>query len=243
VKAGGQFVIVAATTPADRDKLFAGALAHAAQEQARVVTRPPRPRPVKAEAKQPPAPEKPATKIETVRAELESARQDFYELALVDSLTGLYNRRHFVKRLKEELREAERYQRSPALLLLDIDDFTAINEQFGLHAGDEILRSVGEVIQGVLRKVDIIGRLGGDEFGALLLETTPQSSLLAAHRLQKHLSGVAIEVDERLFHIKVSIALVHVGDDKAVSADKLLRQAEKLLQQAKESGGNLVIQA
>ncbi len=189
-----------------------------------------------------PKPESPPTELEAARQELERARQDFYELALVDSLTGLYNRRHFIKRLKEELREAERYRRSPAFLLVDIDKFKMVNENHGLHAGDVILRSAAEVIQGVLRKVDIVGRLGGDEFGVLLLETTPKSSLLAAQRLQKKLTDVAIEIDGRTFHITVSIALLHIAGEQSTTADKLLKEAERLLQKAKAAGGNRVCQ-
>ncbi len=251
VKSGAQFVIVAAKTAEARDKLYTEVLAtvteHAQQEQARLATRPPKtrletPKPEKIEPKRPPEPAEVAAELETTREELEKTRQDFYELATIDSITGLYNRRHFVKRLREELREAERYKRSPAFVLLDIDNFKEVNEKYGLQTGDEIIRSVGEVMQGVLRKVDMVGRLGGDEFGALLLETTPESSLQAAKRLQKKVSGVSIEVDSRAFHVKVSIALVHAGDAKNMSADKLLKQAERLIQKAKESGGNQVIQ-
>lgn len=260
LKTGSQFVIVAAKTAEIREKLLAQVLAQAQQppleqrpeeKKPRIVTRQLKSRlevvrPETAETQPAPAPlpkpEKPAAELEAARAELERARQDFYELALVDSLTGLYNRRHFIKRLKEELREAERYKRSPAFLLLDIDKFKAINEHYGLHAGDVILRSVAEVIQGVLRKVDIVGRLGGDEFGILLLETTPESSLLAARRLQKNLTEVAIEVDGRSFQVTVSIALIHITGDKSMTADKLLKEAERLLRGAKAAGGNQVLQ-
>lgn len=259
LKTGNQFVIVAAKTAEIREKLFALALTKAEQrpEQAaeekkhRIVTRQLKSRlevvkPETAETKPAPSPipkpENPPTELQAARQELERAHQDFYELALVDSLTGLYNRRHFIKRLKEELREAERYRRSPAFLLVDIDKFKTVNENYGLHAGDVILRSAAEVIQGVLRKVDILGRLGGDEFGVLLLETTPESSLLAAQRLQKKLTDVAIEIDGRTFHITVSIALIHVAGEQSTTADKLLKEAERLLQKAKAAGGNRVCQ-
>ncbi|GAB4491167.1 MAG: hypothetical protein Fur0016_22700 [Anaerolineales bacterium] len=257
LKTGSQFVIVAAKTADLREKLLAQALPktelqpeqRAEQKKTRIVTRQLKSR---LEAVKPetdeiepapaslPKPEKSMPELEHAHKELERARQDFYELALVDTLTGLYNRRHFVKRLKEELREAERYKRSPAFLLLDMDNFRTINETYGFATGDVILRSVAEVIQGVLRKVDIVGRLGGDEFGVLLLETTPESSLRAAWRLQKKLTDVAIEVDGRTFQVTVSIALIHIAGDQPTTADKLLKQAETLLQKAKAAGGNQV---
>lgn len=220
LKTGSQFVIVAAKSAEIREKLFAQAIAKAEQQaeqkKSRMVTRQLKSRlevvrPEITEAIQPTIPEKKTDVLETVQMELERVRQDFYELALTDSLTGLYNRRHFIKRLKEELRESERYKRSPTFFLLDIDNFKSPNEQYGLQTGDEIIRSVGEIIQGVLRKVDLVGRLGGDEFGALLLETTHESSLHAAKRLQKKLSDVSIEVDSRSFNITVSIPLIHIG--------------------------------
>ncbi len=264
LKTGSQFVIVAAKTAETREKLFNYALGKAGQQpeprsdekKTRTVTRPLKPRsdaagPGTTEAKPAPTPkpEKSAAELETTRKELETtrkelerARQDFYELAISDSLTGLYNRRHFLKRLKEELRESERYKRSLAFLLLDIDNFKAINETYGLQTGDVILRSVAEIIQGVLRKVDMVGRLGGDEFGILLLETTPESSVQAARRLQKKLTGIAIEIDGRVFRVTVSIALIHIVGDKPTSADKLLKEAERLLREDKATGSDQATQ-
>ncbi len=258
LKTGSQFVIVAAKTAELREKLFAQALPktephpeqRAEEKKPRIVTRQLKSRleavkPETAETQPIPAslpkPEKPTAELERARKELEHARQDFYELALIDTLTGIYNRRHFVKRLKEELREAERYKRSPAFLLLDIDNFKSINENHGLHAGDVILRSTAEVIQGVLRKVDMTGRLGGDEFGALLHETTPESSLRAARRLQKKLTEVSIEVDGRTFQVTVSIALIHIAEGKSRTADRLLKEAEDLLKRAKAAGNNTIL--
>jgi len=245
VKSGAQFVIVAAQTAEIRDRLYAEVLAtvaeHAKHQPASQAVRPLRTRPESQKEKRPPDPERLSAELESTRKELEKTRQDLYELATLDTITGLYNRRHFIKRLREELRESERYKRSPAFLMLDIDNFRAINDRYGLQIGDEIIRSVGEVMQGVLRRVDLVGRLGGDEFGALLLETTLENSLQAAGRLQKKVSGVSIEVDGRSFHVKVSIALVFAGDGKNLTAEKVLKQAEKLLQKANESGGNQVV--
>jgi diguanylate cyclase (GGDEF)-like protein len=255
LKTGSQFVIVAAKTAQLREKLFAQALPKTEpQPEQQVEQKKPRigihqlnsrleaetaeTQPVPASLSKP---EKTTAELERARKDLERVRQDFYELALVDTLTGLYNRRHFVKRLKEELREAERYKRSPAFLLLDIDNFKSINENHGLRAGDVILRSMAEVMQGVLRQVDLIGRLGGDEFGALLHETTPESSLRAARRLQKKLTEVSIEVDGRIFQITVSIALIHIAEGKSRTADRLLKEAEDLLKRAKAAGNNTIL--
>jgi diguanylate cyclase (GGDEF)-like protein len=244
VKSDDQFVIVGAETPDHRDKLFAEVLSVVSEQE------PKKHRPASERLSPPKSPsevekslgklEKPDQELVQKHVELEKLRQDFYELAISDSLTGLYNRRHFLKRMREELLEADRYKRSPVFLVVDIDHFGAINENYGFGIGDEIIRTVGELTRGLLRNVDLVGRLGGDEFGALLHENTLASSVLTAKRLQKKLAGVAMEIDGKNIQITVSIALIYIGANKT-NLEKLLKQAEKQLQKAKDSGGNQII--
>lgn len=245
VKSDDQFVVVGAETPEHRDKLYAEVLSVVNEQEPQKR----RPRAERLSAKKnPSAGEEMTSELDgsykelfRKHKELEKLKQDFYELAISDPLTGLFNRRHFLKRMHEELRVAERYQRSNVFLMADIDHLRAINEKYGFEAGDEVLRSLGELIRGLLRNVDLVGRLGGDEFGALLLETTLASSVVVAKRLQKKLTSVAIEYEGHNLHVTLSIALIFIGEAK-FNADKLLKLAEKHLQKAKESGGNQVIQ-
>lgn len=171
--------------------------------------------------------------------ELERVQRDLYELALTDSLTGLYNRRHFLERMSQEMREAERYKRNFAFLVVDIDNFQTINALYGLAAGDSLLRSAAQILQQTLRKADILGRLGGDEFGALLLETTPETSIQAAHRLHARFDDLRLDGQTQALSVTVSIALVDVTE--AVPIEHLLQKAEDLLKQAKAAGGNQII--
>lgn len=244
IKSGDQFVIVGAETPEYRDKLYAEVISvvneQEPQKHKHTMKR-------LSEKKNPSEIKKPISESENPHKEsaqkheeLEKLRQDFYELATSDSLTGLYNRRHFLKRMREELLVADRYKRSPVFLMVDIDHFGAINEKYGFETGDEIIRTLGEFTRGLLRNVDLVGRLGGDEFGALLLESTLASSVVTAKRLQKKLAGVDIEFNGQSIHVTVSIALIFIGTTK-VDVDKLLKQAGKQLQKAKDSGGNQII--
>lgn len=248
-KAGHHFLIVGAKNVEDREKLYAEMLASVNQQKEQAQNN------IKQHPEEARAEQKHLRDLEHLTSELSSARQeltrknhelekasdDIYALAITDSLTGVYNRRHFIGRLKEELRAADRYKRSPAFMLVDIDHFSEINEKYGYQTGDEILKSMGEITLALLRKVDIVGRIDGDEFAALLLEITHENSLRIARRLQKKLSDIAIEVKGNSFQLTVSIALIYLSDGKAVP-DKLIRQAEKLLEKAKQVGGNQVIE-
>ena len=245
VKSKDQFVIVGAETPEYRDKLYAEVIYIVNENKSEKAKPVAEHLPVKKDSTEVKKAisdlEKPDKELAPKNEELEKLKQDFYELAISDSLTSLYNRRHFLKRMREELHEAERYKRSKVFLMADIDHFGAINEKYGFETGDEIIRTLGHLIRGLLRNVDLVGRLGGDEFGALLLETTLAGSVVIAKRLQKKLAGLAIEFGGYTLHVTVSIALISIGAAK-FDADKLLKLAEKHLQKAKESGDNQIIQ-
>lgn len=124
------------------------------------------------------------------RAELESRRQrDRAEraevLALTDALTGLANRRAFTARFEEELARAGRHGTDLALVLIDVDDFKAVNDGSGHAAGDEVLAILGEVLATAARSEDVAARLGGDEFAVLLVGTSAEDALVIADRIEE----------------------------------------------------------
>jgi len=247
IKSGNQFVIVGAETPAFRDKLYAEVMSVVSEQEPQkqkltAQNLSEKKKPVE-DAKQPVVTvemKKTRKELAVEHTELEKLRQDFYELAITDTLTGLFNRRHFLKRMREELLEADRYKRAPIFLMVDIDHFESVNEKYGYETGDEIIRTLGELMRSLLRNVDLVGRLGGDEFGALLHEGTLSTGVVTAKRLQKKLAGVAMEINGQNIRVTVSVALLFIGSTKA-NVDKLLKQAEKQLQKAKDSGGNQII--
>jgi diguanylate cyclase (GGDEF)-like protein len=122
---------------------------------------------------------------------IENARRfrEARELADVDALTGLHNRRYFHETLAREVARARRYRRTLALVLLDVDDFKSVNDRIGHLAGDEVLAEIGERMRSVVRSTDIACRVGGEEFAVLL----PESSLEDAEQLYERLAGAVAD--------------------------------------------------
>jgi diguanylate cyclase (GGDEF)-like protein len=228
VTSGPQFMIAGSESIEELDKLFTEITIAASQQQAALQHNTTQKKPV-------------PTPVAPRPAETEKLKQDFYALATSDTLTGLYNRHHFLQRLQEELKESERYKRSMVFMMLDIDHFEDVNQKYGFEIGDKVLQTTGKLIHTTLRNVDLVGRLGGDEFGALLLETNLTNSLVIARRLQKKLSNLSLVAQGQPVRLSVSIAMISVGAGK-FNPDKLLKLAEKHLQRSKKDGGNLITQ-
>ena len=122
---------------------------------------------------------------------IENARRfrEARELADVDALTGLHNRRYFHETLAREVARARRYRRTLALVLLDLDDFKSVSDRFGHLAGDEVLAEIGGRLRSVVRSADIACRIGGEEFAVLL----PESSLEDAEQLYERLAAAVAD--------------------------------------------------
>ena len=125
---------------------------------------------------------------------LERARQ-MEQLAIVDELTGLYNRRHFFEQSQFEFHRAQRYQRPLSVLMLDVAGLRQTNSRYGHTAGDEVLRAVARACKRSLRESQFVGRYGGDEFVVLLPECDPAAALKVADRLRAHVGKLAVAVD------------------------------------------------
>lgn len=157
-----------------------------------------------------------------------------------DSLTGLSNRRHFMEQGEMELARVQRYGEALSVFMLDIDHFKVVNDTHGHKAGDVVLRRLGHLLRETLRTVDIIGRIGGEEFAILLPETNLQEASEIAERLREVIAQSEVVLEAGLpLHFTVSIG-VSTLKDKGVNLDKLLNLADNALYQAKESGRNKV---
>jgi diguanylate cyclase (GGDEF)-like protein/PAS domain S-box-containing protein len=123
---------------------------------------------------------------ERKRAEeaLKESEHRYYELSITDSLTGLYNSRHFYGQIQQEMERAQRYQRPLSLLLLDVDDFKRFNDTFGHLEGDRVLSGLAQVIRNCIRLADSAYRYGGEEFVVILPETDSEEALHVAERLR-----------------------------------------------------------
>ena len=106
------------------------------------------------------------------------------QLAYLDGLTGIFNRRYFELRIAEEIERARRFETGMAVIMVDIDQFKYLNDEFGHLLGDEVLRQVSSIFHQQLRKIDVVCRYGGEEFAILLSQTNPQHALSVAEKLR-----------------------------------------------------------
>ncbi|QJB56217.1 PAS domain S-box protein [Pseudodesulfovibrio sp. zrk46] len=180
--------------------------------------------------------------VATIRDITERKRTEakLRELATTDSLTGLFNRRRFMELSEREFSRSSRYGRSLAMLMLDIDHFKNVNDTYGHDVGDQVLRSLSEIAIMALRKADILGRLGGEEFGVLLPETDLPAAQEVAERLRVSIERNVINTSAGPLNITVSIG-VGIFNDATVNTQELLKRADIALYEAKQSGRNRVV--
>jgi len=159
--------------------------------------------------------------------------------ARVDTLTGLANRRHFTEQAERELSRALRHGTPLSALILDVDHFKAVNDTYGHKAGDLVLRKLSETCRATLRDVDVIGRLGGEEFGILLPMTGSREALETAQRLREVLAHTAVLLEQGVaLNFTVSIGVAQIND-KETNLDTLFHQADLALYDAKRRGRNM----
>jgi diguanylate cyclase (GGDEF)-like protein/PAS domain S-box-containing protein len=157
-----------------------------------------------------------------------------------DYLTGLSNRRHFLEQGEKELARVQRYGEVLSAFMLDIDHFKIINDTHGHKAGDVVLQQLGHILRDTLRTVDIIGRVGGEEFAILLPETDLKGATEIAERLREKVANSDVILETGLtLHFMISIGVATMKD-KGVKLDTLLNLADMALYQAKKSGRNKV---
>jgi diguanylate cyclase (GGDEF)-like protein len=159
--------------------------------------------------------------------------------AMVDPLTGLANRRSFLLDAGELAKRHALHPCSTAVLLIDLDHFKSINDRFGHAIGDRVLQVFADTARANLRSTDIIGRLGGEEFAAVLSDVGREKAVALAERLRSTFAELAGEVDGRPVAATVSIGLV-VNGDKRIDMAELLGLADQALYFAKERGRNRV---
>ncbi len=173
-------------------------------------------------------------------SERKRMENELRKLAITDPLTGVKNRRYFMNRGSEELARSLRYKTPLCLLLLAIDHFKLVNDTYGHDAGDEILKGLTQRCQMALRETDLFARLGGEEFAALLIQTSQQDALLTAERLRESIQGMSFPQISETFSITISIgvALLDAADG---SIEEVMKRADQAMYRAKQSGRNCVV--
>ncbi|CAG0123858.1 Diguanylate cyclase DgcM [Rhodocyclaceae bacterium] len=160
--------------------------------------------------------------------------------ARIDVLTGLNNRRHFFELAEQELARIRRHAEPLSLLMLDLDRFKSVNDTYGHAVGDEVLKKLGEVSLHTMREIDILGRLGGEEFVVLLPETTGERALEVAERLRSAIADAAVPLEDgSLLRFTVSIGVTSLAaTDTTVGA--MINRADAAMYRAKNEGRNRV---
>jgi len=163
------------------------------------------------------------------------------KMAFVDSLTGLTNRRKFEELSKLELERSIRYKNELSFLMLDIDHFKEVNDIYGHSIGDEVLKHFASTCLKMARGIDIVARIGGEEFVVILPETGKSSAYIFAERFRKKIfnSKLEIEKNQISYSVSIGIATLELGQDKDV--DIILQKADKALYEAKNTGRNKTI--
>ena len=159
--------------------------------------------------------------------------------AMIDPLTGISNRRAFLQEGEEHFGRQVSDPRPTAVMLLDLDNFKSINDHYGHAVGDRVLEIFAKIASSCLRRIALFGRLGGEEFGALLHDTTRDRALVVAEQIRSAFAAATREVDGRPIAGTVSIGIVVAGDTM-LDLSALLAQADHALYRAKHAGRNRI---
>lgn len=167
--------------------------------------------------------------------ELQNSNRQLQMLSSQDPLTELLNRRSFGRVLEREMSRSDRFGHALSLIIIDIDNFKIINDTYGHVQGDEVIRQVAQSIRVHVRDVDYVGRMGGDEFVVLLIETDKAAALHIANRMCTEVSKIQRAADGHALSISIGLA-----QSQGESYTALIERADKALYEAKKAGKNRV---
>jgi diguanylate cyclase (GGDEF)-like protein len=159
------------------------------------------------------------------------------QMAFLDGLTGIFNRRYFESRIAEEIERAQRYQNELSIIMIDVDNFKKLNDEFGHLLGDETLRQVSTIFSQNLRKVDIACRYGGEEFVILAPQTSGEHAHGVAEKLRKVVEGWSFPGVPRPVTVTAGVASYPANGS---TRDELVKAADDALYRAKQAGRNRV---
>lgn len=182
--------------------------------------------------------------LEKVNAELKQKIAIIEQLAITDELTQLYNRRHFNLSFPKEIQRAVRENLTISFVIIDVDHFKQYNDNYGHQKGDEVLKTIGQVLKKQCQRAsDIAFRLGGEEFGVIFLNLTDKEALEFANRIRLAIEQMKMEhlFNSASKYVTASFGLVTFSASANLSMNEFYKQADKALYQAKESGRNRVI--
>lgn len=172
----------------------------------------------------------------------EHANEGLLRFAFTDYLTGLRTRGYFEQQLELELKRSERKRQKFSLLMIDIDHFKQLNDSFGHHVGDQVLRDIAAILMKDLREIDTVARYGGEEFVMILPETTEAGAVYVAQRVRRSVEQAQFlaEYPQAIQHLTISIGIAVFDRDAQFKRD-LIEFADAALYAAKHGGRNRVV--
>lgn len=171
--------------------------------------------------------------------ELEDKNKELQHIATYDSLTELVNRRCFEEQVSNVMLSIERHGGEACLLLIDVDDFKTINDKYGHPIGDKVLQRLASIMKSQLRRIDIVSRIGGDEFAIILVNTDIKAAKLVGEKLKNSIEKDTLIIDEQEINMTVCIGITSI-DNKTDSYEEAYKYADKALYMAKTMGKNQV---
>ena len=158
-------------------------------------------------------------------------------MATTDVLTNIYNRRKIMKLAAQEFTLSVRYQHPFSILIMDIDKFKIINDTYGHQIGDEVIIEMVKAVLKNIRKVDVLGRLGGDEFMAILPETNQKQAVEVAERICLGMRDIEITFEADIIKVYTSIGVASYSEE-IINLEDMISSADKALYKAKRGGRN-----
>lgn len=175
------------------------------------------------------------TQLQTTLAELAT-------ISRIDGLTQIYNRRHWQESLEQEYAKARRHEKKLSLIMLDLDHFKLLNDNYGHQCGDMVLIEVSALISSLLRVEDIFGRYGGEEFAIILPETGLEGAIELAQRICCRVAELLLTYKDQTIKVTISLGVAQLGIEES-TYEALITQSDGALYQAKAQGRNQVCSA
>jgi diguanylate cyclase (GGDEF)-like protein len=184
--------------------------------------------------------DEPECEIVDELVELRESSDELEKLVHTDTLTGLYNYRHFSMVLEQELERTRRTGQPTCLILLDLDHFKQVNDTWGHEAGNQVLRKCAGLMKQTLRKIDIPCRYGGEEFAIILPGTHLPLAVSVANRLRADIMDAPVEIEDGTIEYTASMGVDTYIMGNVIGPEDFVKQVDEQLYRAKQEGRNLV---
>jgi diguanylate cyclase (GGDEF)-like protein len=173
------------------------------------------------------------------QTQLQKTLAELAQISRIDGLTQIYNRRHWQESLEQEYAKARRHEKNLSLIMLDLDHFKLLNDNYGHQCGDMVLIEVSALISSLLRVEDVFGRYGGEEFAIILPETSLSGAIGLAQRICNSIAATALTYKDQTLKVTVSLGVAQLSAEE-VNYEELITQSDNALYQAKALGRNQV---